>query len=98
MRHRTLRLRGFLPTQSLSVRAETQHAAPLGRYLLVELHENLAAHGTTSNVAVICLKQVPGVATVTDLAAITQETLDVILLNPEPEEEAPSGPKQEALL
>jgi hypothetical protein len=57
--------------------------ASLGRFVLVELHGNLEKHGTTSNVAKLCLRQVPGVASVTDLAAITQETLDVILLNPE---------------
>lgn len=57
--------------------------APLGRYLLVELHENLAVHGTTLGVAHLCILQVPGVLDVTDLAAISRETLDDILLVPE---------------
>jgi len=69
-------------------------SAPLGRFVLVELHENLARHGTTSNVAKLAIKHVPGVASVTDLAAISAATLDTILMTPDYDPPLPVEPLQ----
>jgi len=72
-------------------------SAPLGRFVLVELHEDLARHGTTSNVAKLCLMHVPGVASVTDLAAIGAQTLETILRTPDYDPPMPLEPSQRQL-
>jgi hypothetical protein len=54
----------------------------MSRYLLVTLHEDLPALGTLHDIVIIAIKLINGVAHVTDLAAIDQTTLDVILLKP----------------
>ena len=68
-------------------------SAPLGRFVLVELHEDLARHGTTSNVAKLSIKHVPGVASVTDLAAIGMSTLETILRTPDYDPPLPVAPE-----
>lgn len=51
-----------------------------GRWVLVELEEELPAY---RQVGLFCaFQQLPGVVSVTDLAAISQTTLDVLLLGP----------------
>ena len=47
----------------------------MGRFLLVTLEENLAAFGTTHNVAMLSIQHCPGVHDVVDLSAIGPETL-----------------------
>jgi hypothetical protein len=50
------------------------------RWVLVELEEELPAY---RQVGLFCaFQQLPGVVSVTDLAAISQTTLDVLLLGP----------------
>lgn len=56
----------------------------MSRFLLVVLATDLAAHRQTREGAFILLKDVPGVVQVTDLDYVSQETLDAILLKPEP--------------
>lgn len=56
---------------------------PVGRYLLVELREDLAAKCTTLRAVYLGLLFVPGVLDVTDLAAISQTTLQHMLRPPE---------------
>jgi hypothetical protein len=51
-----------------------------GRFLLVELAEDLAAHYTTLTGVRACLRIIPGVVAVTDMAAISADTLTDILL------------------
>jgi hypothetical protein len=57
----------------------------VSRFLLVELHEDLAAHYQTRAGAWRLIKQVPGVHTIEDLAEISQATLDAILRPPSPD-------------
>jgi len=52
----------------------------MSRFLLVELEEDLAEHGTTHDIAMLGCKYVPGVRSVTDLSAISRVTLDDWLL------------------
>jgi len=52
----------------------------VSRFLLVELEEDLAKHGTTHDTAMLGCKYVPGVRSVTDVSAISRETLDDWLL------------------
>src|SRR5215831_2381398 len=49
--------------------------SPVGRFLLVTLAEDLAAQGTTHNVAMLSIQHCPGVHDVVDLSAIGPETL-----------------------
>lgn len=57
----------------------------MSRYLLVVLRDeqNLAKCGTTHNTAVLAVGQCNGVESVTDLSAISQTTLDALLLPPD---------------
>jgi len=55
----------------------------VSRYLLVVLREDLAKVGTTHNTAVLAVGQCNGVESVTDLSAISQTTLDALLLPPD---------------
>jgi maleate cis-trans isomerase len=63
----------------------------MSRYLLVVMHEDLALldparerFPTTHDGVLISCKNVNGVESVTDLGAISQETLDQILMQPTP--------------
>ena len=51
----------------------------MGRFLLVTLEEDLAAQGTTHNVAMLSIQHCPGVHDVVDLSAIGPETLALFL-------------------
>ena len=53
--------------------------SPVGRFLLVTLAEDLAAQGTTHNVAMLSIQHCPGVHDVVDLSAIGPETLALFL-------------------
>lgn len=53
------------------------------RFLLVELHGDLASQGTTHNVTMLCLQHVPGVVSVVDLRSITPRTLVSFLMSDE---------------
>jgi len=57
----------------------------VGRWLLVELAEDLAAHYQTRYGAWLLIKQVPGVASIADMDIVSQELLDELLLVPAPE-------------
>ena len=54
----------------------------MSRFLLVVLEEDLAAHYTTRTGVWASLKQVSGIQSITDLSAISQTTLDLVLLKP----------------
>jgi hypothetical protein len=53
------------------------------QYLLVKLAPDLAAHMTTFRGVWAGIISRPGVESITDLAYVTQETLDTILMSPE---------------
>lgn len=57
-------------------------SAPPKRYVLLELEEDLSAHHTTWSGVCAGLRILPGVKSYTDLAYVSQTTLDVILLQP----------------
>jgi hypothetical protein len=52
----------------------------MGRFLLVELEPDLARFGTTHNGAFLSVKHVNGVRSVCDLASISMDTLNTLLL------------------
>ena len=54
--------------------------ASTGRWLLVELAEDLSAHETTRRGVWACLRIIPGVVAITDLSAVSAETLTDLLL------------------
>src|SRR5215471_21009976 len=74
------------PTPSCSSRwscsapkTPSAHGSLVGRFLLVTLAEDLAAQGTTHNVAMLSIQHCPGVHDVVDLSAIGPETLALFL-------------------
>ena len=54
----------------------------MSRFWLVELQEDLDARGTTRTGVWCGIHQVNGVDSITDMDAITQATLDLILMKP----------------
>jgi hypothetical protein len=55
----------------------------MSRFWLVELDEDLAAHQTTRTGVWCGIKGVNGVASVTDLDAVSRGTLDAMLVPPD---------------
>jgi len=56
----------------------------VGRWLLVELAEDLAAHYQTRDGAWLLIKRVPGVVSIADMDIVSRELLDELLLVPAP--------------
>ena len=54
----------------------------MSRFWLVELEPDLPSHYTTETGVWCSIHQISGVKSITDLSAISQATLDVILLKP----------------
>jgi hypothetical protein len=67
-------------------------AAEPGRALVVKLEEGL--HPVRINVLFDLIQRFPGVVSVTDLAAISADTLDLLLHGPSPEDRKPRSRKK----
>jgi len=55
-----------------------------GRFLLVVLHEDLAAHRTTLGGIWAQLRLISGIKSITDISVIDRATLDMLCLDPTP--------------